>query len=50
MPRPAVNLLLYHGVLALRAHWRSQVVRYGRPVSDGNALVACPMVTYQPLW
>jgi putative transposase len=31
IPRPAVNLLLYHGVLAPRARWRSQVVRYGRP-------------------
>ena len=37
IPRPAVNLLLYHGVLAPRARWRSQVVRYGRPAPDGLA-------------
>jgi hypothetical protein len=37
-----VNLLLYHGVLAPRARWRSQVVRYGRPTPDGNALEASP--------
>jgi len=38
IPRPAVNLLLYHGVLASRAGWRSQVVRYGRPAPDAAAL------------
>ena len=37
IPRPAVNLLLYHGVLAPRARWRAQVVRHGRPASDGLA-------------
>jgi hypothetical protein len=30
-PRPAVNLLLYHGLLAPHARGRDQVVRYGRP-------------------
>jgi hypothetical protein len=29
---------LYHGVLAPRARWRSQVVRYARPAPDGIAL------------
>jgi hypothetical protein len=29
IPRPAVNLLLYHGLLAPRARWRAQVVSYG---------------------
>ena len=28
-PRPRVNLVLYHGVLAPRAAWRARVVRYG---------------------
>jgi hypothetical protein len=37
IPRPAVNLLLYHGVLAARARWRAQVVSYGRPAPDGTA-------------
>lgn len=38
VPRPRINLLLYHGVLAPRAAWRSAIVP--RPVSaDGG--VAC---------
>jgi hypothetical protein len=36
-PRSAVNLLIYHGVLAPHARWRHQLVRYGRPVPDPNA-------------
>ena len=31
-------MLVYHGGLAPRARWRSQVVRYGRPAPDGVAL------------
>jgi Putative transposase len=37
IPRPAVNLLIYHGVLAPHARTRSQVVRYGRPAADPTA-------------
>jgi Putative transposase len=37
IPRPAVNLLIYHGVLAPHARIRSQVVRYARPATDPNA-------------
>jgi hypothetical protein len=37
IPRPAVNLLLYHGVLAPHARWRSQVVLYARRQPDLNA-------------
>jgi uncharacterized protein YbaR (Trm112 family) len=37
IPRPAVNLVLYHGVLAPHARWRSHVVRYGRPAPDVQA-------------
>ena len=37
IPRPAVNLLLYHGILAPHARWRSQVVRYGRPSPESTA-------------
>ena len=33
-PRPEINLLLYHGVLAPHARWRAQVVSYGRPISE----------------
>ena len=37
VPRPAVNLVLYHGVLAPHARWRAHVVRYGRPAPDVHA-------------
>jgi hypothetical protein len=37
IPRPAVNLVLYHGVLAPHARWRSHGVRYGRPAPDVHA-------------
>jgi len=37
IPRPAVNLVLYHGLLAPHARWRSHVVRYGRPGPDVHA-------------
>jgi hypothetical protein len=30
-PRPAINLILYHGVLAPYARWRPEVVAFGRP-------------------
>jgi hypothetical protein len=33
-PRPAINLILYHGVLAPYAHWRREVVAYGRPEGE----------------
>jgi hypothetical protein len=39
-PRPAVNLVVYHGVLAPHARWRSPVVRYGRPAPDAPAPAA----------
>jgi len=32
VPRPRVNLVLYHGVLAPRAAWRGEVVRRQTPV------------------
>jgi Putative transposase len=38
IPRPAVNLVLYHGVLAPHARWRRQAVSYGRPAPDANPL------------
>ena len=28
-PRPRINLVLYHGVLAPHAGWRARVVAYG---------------------
>lgn len=50
-PRPEINLLFYHGVLAPHARWRAQVVRYGRapsevaapgPVSSGSGRAGAP--------
>jgi hypothetical protein len=37
-PRPRINLVLYHGVLAPNAAWRARVVSYGAP--PGEAPVA----------
>jgi len=39
VPRPHKNLVVYHGVLAANAAWRSRVVAYGRqggPVAGGE--------------
>ena len=38
IPRPRVNLLLYHGVLALRAAWRTEIV----PHAPGSATSNMP--------
>jgi hypothetical protein len=32
IPRPQINLLIYHGVIAPNAKWRKRVVAYKRPV------------------
>jgi hypothetical protein len=32
IPRPQINMLIYHGLLAPSAKWRSRVVAYKRPV------------------
>jgi hypothetical protein len=44
VPRPRVNLVLYHGVLAPRAAWRAEVVPGGarRPASSASAPGAAP--------
>ena len=40
-PRPRINLILYHGVLAPRAAWRAQVVGHARsPEVSGSASTA----------
>jgi hypothetical protein len=33
-PRPEINPVLYHGVLAPHARWRRRVVAYGRVTPD----------------
>ena len=37
VPRPRINLILYHGVLAPRAAWRSAVVRRTTPADRRDA-------------
>jgi hypothetical protein len=31
IPRPRINLVVYHGLLAPHCGWRAQVVAYGAP-------------------
>jgi len=33
-PRPRINVLLYHGILAHHAAWRAAAVAYGRPAAS----------------
>ena len=52
-PRPRINLILYHGVLAPNAAWRSRVVGSpkaggfgdGAPRSDGATTTSAPTAT-----
>src|SRR5437870_5253390 len=36
-PRPRINVVLYHGVLAPRAKWRAAAVAYGRAEAPATA-------------
>ena len=40
IPRPRINLILYHGVLGPRAAWRSLVVGFGNTSDGGEATTA----------
>ena len=42
VPRPRINLILYHGVLGPRAAWRSAVVRCEPSPSGGEARTEHP--------
>jgi hypothetical protein len=44
VPRPRINLVLYHGVLAPHSGWRARVVAYGAPPA-AVAASACPEAT-----
>jgi hypothetical protein len=35
-PRPRMNLVLYHGVLAPHAGWRARLVAYGAPPVEAS--------------
>jgi hypothetical protein len=43
VPRPRINLLLYHGVLAPNAPWRREVVARAEP--EASAVDSCPPAT-----
>ena len=40
IPRPRINLILYHGVLGPRAAWRALVVGFGNTADPGEASTA----------
>jgi len=42
IPRPRINLILYHGVLGPRAAWRSLVVAFGNTTDCGEASPTAP--------
>ena len=43
VPRPRTNLLLYHGVLAPNAKWRSRVVAYGADEGSSDLVEEAPV-------
>ena len=48
-PRPRINLVLYHGVLAPHASWRARVVGYGAPpIEAPTAASVAPDVNDAP--
>jgi hypothetical protein len=44
-PRPRINLVLYHGVLAPHSGWRARVVAYSAPPAAVAVASACPEAT-----
>ena len=42
IPRPYVNLIVYHGVLAPNAKWRHEVVRFGRAQLESKPSASSP--------
>jgi len=42
IPRPYVNLIVYHGVLAPNAKWRREVVDFGRPPVQRGSSATTP--------
>lgn len=41
-PRPRINLVLYHGVLAPHAGWRARMVAYGAPPVETPVVASAP--------
>jgi hypothetical protein len=42
IPRPYVNLIVYHGVLAPNAHWRGEVLDFGRAKVESEPSASSP--------
>src|SRR5262249_37743875 len=40
IPRPRINLVLYHGVLAPHSGWRARVVAYGAPPAEAPVVAS----------
>jgi hypothetical protein len=53
IPRPYVNLIVYHGVLAPNAKWRREVVRFGRAQVERTPSASSPrkaIASYNRTW
>jgi hypothetical protein len=53
IPRPYVNLIVYHGVLAPNAKWRREVVDFGRPRVERASSATTPRkvgASYNRTW
>jgi hypothetical protein len=53
IPRPYVNLIVYHGVLAPNARWRGEVVDFGRPQVERASSATTPKkvaASYNRTW
>ena len=48
IPRPYVNLIVYHGVLAPNAKWRREVVNFGRPRVERASSATTPKKVAAP--
>jgi hypothetical protein len=42
-PRPRINLVLYHGVLAPHARWRAGVIAFSAPAGDVPVAAPSPV-------
>jgi hypothetical protein len=42
IPRPQINLVIYHGVLGPNSKWRARVVVYGKPAVEADSAGAEP--------
>lgn len=48
IPRPRINLVLYHGVLAPHSGWRARVVASGAPPTEAPVIASATPATNEP--